>query len=199
MFETFRRLRRHMISAIVLFLLLGIALLGWPGLFLRFACYIIGALLLAFGVVTLLGEFRMPGRSVFVLGFGVIVAAVGIVVITNPEMVSSILPVVFGLILFVDGVSNLHHAFGLRRLAIGNWVTMLVLGMVTVALGVLILLHPYGTAELAFRIIGAALVYNALSDLFIVMQVNRAAKQTGVQKEKRRAIDVEARPVDDDE
>ncbi|MDO5549164.1 MAG: DUF308 domain-containing protein [Eubacteriales bacterium] len=199
MFETFRRLRRHMISAIILFFLLGIALVGWPGLFLQFACYIIGAVLIAFGVITLLGEFRMPDKSVLTLGFGVIVAAVGIVVITNPQMVSSIIPVVFGMILFLDGISNVYHALGLRRIEAGRWGVMLVLGIVTVALGALILLHPYGTAEMAFRVIGAALVYNALSDLFLVMQVSRAGRQNGVQKEKRRAIDVDVRPVDDDE
>jgi uncharacterized membrane protein HdeD (DUF308 family) len=199
MFETFRRLRHHMLSAAVLFLLLGIALLGWPGVFLRFACNIIGALLIAFGVITLLGEFRMPDWSILSLGFAILIAAVGIVVISNPQMISSIIPVVFGLFLIADGIVNLRHALGLRRYQTGNWVIMLLLGILTVALGALILLHPYGTAELAFRIIGAALIYNALSDLFILFQVNRAAKNTNSQKEKRRAIDVDARPVDDDE
>ena len=200
MFETFRRMRRHMISAIVLCLILGIALIGWPGVFLQFACYIIGGVLLVFGIVTLLGEFRAPARSILTLCVGVLIAAMGIVVITNPEMVSSILPIVIGILLFMDGVVNLRNALGLRRYEGSSWGTMLVMGIITVAFGALILLHPYGTAELAFRIIGAALVYNAVSDLFIMMQVGRAEKKHGGQKkEKRRVIDVNARPVDDDE
>lgn len=199
MFESFYRMRKHVLSAIILFLVLGIALLIWPGLFLRFACNIIGALLIAFGVVTLIGELRMTSRSMLTIGFGVVITAVGIVIIANPEMVSSIIPIVFGLILLFDGVGNLRYALGLRRFGTDNWVFLMVLGIVTLVFGAVILLHPYGTAELAFRIIGAALIYNALSDLIIAVQMNRAAKQAGVHKEKGRAIDVEARPVDDDE
>lgn len=199
MFESFYRMRKHVISAIILFLVLGIALLIWPGLFLRFACNIIGALLIAFGVVTLIGELRMPDRSMLTMGFGVVITAVGIVIIANPEMVSSIIPVVFGLILLFDGVSNIRQALGLRRFEVGNWAFLLLLGIVTLVLGVVILLHPYGTAELAFRVIGAALIYNALSDLIIAVQMNRAAKKSGIYKEKGRAIDVDARPVDDNE
>ena len=186
-------------SAISLFLVLGIALLIWSGLFLRFACNIIGALLIAFGAVTIIGELRMPGRSIFTMGFGVVITAVGIVIIANPEMVSSIIPVVFGLILLFDGLNNVRQALGLRRFEVGNWAFLLVLGIVTLVFGVVILLHPYGTAELAFRVMGAALIYNAVSDLIIAVQMNRTAKQAGIYKEKGRAIDVDARPVDDDE
>lgn len=199
MFESFYRMRRHVVSAIILFLVLGTALLIWPGLFLRFACNIIGALLIVFGAVTIIGELRMPGRSMVTMGFGVVIAAVGIVIITNPEMVSSIIPIVFGLILLIDGLSNVRQALGLRRFEVGNWAFLLVLGIVTLVLGVVILLHPYGTAELAFRVMGAALIYNAVSDLIIAVQMNRTAKQAGIYKEKGRAIDVDARPVDDDE
>ena len=141
----------------------------------------------------------MPGRSMVTMGFGVVIAAVGIVIITNPEMVSSIIPIVFGLILLIDGLSNVRQALGLRRFEVGNWAFLLVLGIVTLVLGVIILLHPYGTAELAFRVMGAALIYNAVSDLIIAVQMNRTAKQAGIYKEKGRAIDVDARPVDDDE
>lgn len=198
-FESFYRMRKHVVSAIVLFLALGITLLIWPGLFLRFACNIIGALLIAFGVVTLIGELRMPDRSMFTMGFGVVITAVGVVIIANPEMVSSIIPVVFGLILLFDGVSNIRQALGLRRFEVGNWAFLLLLGIVTLALGAVILLHPYGTAELAFRVMGAALIYNALSDLIIAVQMNRTAKKSGIYKEKGRAIDVDVRPVDDNE
>ena len=124
-------------SAIILFLVLGTALLIWPGLFLRFACNIIGALLIAFGAVTIIGELRMPGRSMVTMGFGVVIAAVGIVIITNPEMVSSIIPIVFGLILLIDGLSNVRQALGLRRFEVGNWAFLVVLGIVTLVLGVL--------------------------------------------------------------
>lgn len=199
MFQHFYAVRHGVMLSTVLLFLLGVVLVGWPGLFIEFACYILGGVLVAFGAVKVIEQLKQPYRNVFVMGFGIVVAAIGIVIITNPQMVSSIVPLVFGLILLFDGISSVRHSFDLHRYGDGKWVTLLILSLITVAFGVLVLLHPYGTAELAFRIMGIALIYNALSDAVMLHWVGRAAKEYGRTEEKRHAIDVEARPVDDDE
>ena len=199
MFEQFRRSRRSVMSAALLFLILGAALTIRPDLFLKFACYIIGAVLVAVGVIRILEELRQSRKSILSLGLGVVLAAVGIVVITNPALVSSIIPIIFGLILLMDGVYNIRHAIGMHRYQEHTWSVMLILGLITLALGVLILLHPYGTAQLAFRIMGIALLYNAISDLFIYYHVGRAAKKYVDADGVHDIIDVEGRPVEDDD
>ena len=89
----------------------------------------------------------------------------------------------------------MRHGIGLRRFGDPSGTSVLVLGIITVVFGAVILMNPYSTAELTFRLIGIALVYSGLSDLIIIFRMNRANKTY----ENQKIIDVEARPVDDDE
>ncbi len=200
MLRQFRQARRTMLTAALLFLVLGAAMTIAPGMFIQVACSVIGGVLVAFGVLLILGELRRAEKHVVTMGMGVLIVAVAIVIIANPQMVSSLIPLLFGIVLLVDGVSNIRHALGMRRYGESSWTLMLLLGIVTLVLGVLILLHPYGTAELAFRIMGIALLYNALSDLFIVLQLHRASKKyVDKDGQEHDIIDIETRPVEDDD
>lgn len=195
MFETFRSIRSSMILTAVGCLALGIALLLFPDMFLKIACYVIGALLIAWGVLGVLGCLRDHVARVGTILISVIAAGTGIFVISQPKTISSILPIVVGLILLIDGIVNVRHGIGLRRFGDPSGTSVLVLGIITVVFGAVILMNPYSTVELTFRLIGIALVYSGLSDLIIIFRMNRANKTY----ENQKIIDVEARPVDDDE
>ncbi|HIV68513.1 MAG TPA: DUF308 domain-containing protein [Candidatus Butyricicoccus stercorigallinarum] len=201
MFETFRRIRGSMLFGSAGSLALGTALLLIPDLFLQVACYVLGALLIASGVLSVLGSLRADGvrfgglRLGAVLACAVLVGA-GIFVISQPRAISSILPIVVGLLLLFDGALNIRQGLGLRGFGDRAAMSVLVLGVITVVLGAAILLNPYSTAALTLRLTGAALVYSGLSDLVIVFRMNRASK---TYEANRRVIDVETRPVEEEE
>ncbi len=195
MFETFRSIRVSMVIAAIGCLALGIALLVIPDLFLQAACYVTGAVLIAYGVISLLGCAREHKMNIWTGLASVVAIAVGIFIITQPKMISSILPIIFGLLLLLDGILNLRHGIGLYRFGDPSWKAVLVLGIITAVLGVVILLNPYSTAKLTFRMVGISLAYSGLSDFFIIFHMNRANRTY----ENQKIIDVEARPVTDDE
>lgn len=195
MFETFRSIRVNMALAAVGCLALGIALLVIPDLFLQVACYVTGAVLIAYGVLGLLSCIRTHSMNLFTGLVDVIAIGIGIFIITQPRMISSILPIIFGLILLLDGILNLRHGIGLHRFGDPSGKTVLILGVITVIFGVVILLNPYSTAKMTFRLIGIALVYSGLSDFLVIFRMNRANRTY----ENQKIIDVEARPVTEDE
>lgn len=195
MFETFRSIRSNMTMTAVVCLAIGAVLLIYPDMFLQVACYVLGALFIAYGVLGVLGCVRAHIMSMGTLIISIAAAAVGIFVITQPRTIGSILPIIIGLILLLDGLVNLRHGLGLRRFGDASWKSVVVLGVITVAFGAIILLNPYSTATVTFRLIGIALVYNGLSDVIILFRMNKASKVY----ENQKIIDVEARPVDDDE
>ena len=65
---------------------------------------------------------------------------------------------------------------------------MLALG--SIGLGVLILFHPYMTAETVIMVIGVVFLYLGVCDLWAIWTVSRAAKEL----KKLEAIEVE--PID---
>lgn len=195
MFETFRSIRVNMALAAVGCLALGIALLVIPDLFLQVACYVTGGVLIAYGVIGLLSCVRTHSMNLFTGLVDVLAIGVGIFIITQPRMISSILPIIFGLILLLDGILNLRHGIGLHRFGDPSGKTVLILGVITVIFGAVILLNPYSTAKMTFRLIGIALVYSGLSDFLVIFRMNRANRTY----ENQKIIDVEARPVTEDE
>lgn len=194
MFETFRSIRTNMLLAALGCLALGAALLIFPDAVLHVSCYVIGALLIAYGVLGVLGCVRDHMVRVGTILVSVIAVAAGILVINQPVAISSLLPIVVGLILLLDGAFNVRHGIGLRRFGDPFGTSVLVLGVITVAFGAIILLNPYSTATITFRLIGIGLVYSGVSDLIILFRMNRASKTY----EQQKIIDVEAHPVEDD-
>lgn len=195
MFETFRSIRANMIVAAIGCIALGVILLAFPDTFLRIACYVIGALLIAYGAVGILGCVREHMLHVPTVLISVVAAGVGIFIIAQPKIVSSILPIIFGLILILDAILNIRHAIGLHRFGDPSGKIVLILGVITLIFGLVILFNPYSTAKMTFRLIGIAMLYNGISDFLILFRMNRAARTYDNQK----IIDVEARPVEDEE
>lgn len=199
MFENFKNIRRNMSLAVLLYLVLGVILVVWPGSFIQFACNIIGALMIAFGVLTIIGEFTRHSKNAVMMFLGAFIGAIGIIIIANPELVSSIVPITFGIVLLINGLVNVRQAIGMHRYEEDSWMTLMILGIITLVLGCVILLHPYGTAQLAFRIMGAALIYSGLSDLFVIHKLGKAAKKYVDKDGEHDIIDVDVRPVDNDD
>ena len=62
MFETFRSIRFHLLLAALGYIAVGAVMLFIPDQFLAVVCYVIGALLIAYGVI---GMVFWPSPSVF--------------------------------------------------------------------------------------------------------------------------------------
>ncbi|MDO4287242.1 MAG: DUF308 domain-containing protein [Eubacteriales bacterium] len=203
MFETFRSIRIQLLLLSVGYLALGTAMLLMPDFFLTVVCYVVGALLIAYGVINIIGCIRKHMMQVFIIMASVVVMGVGVFVITRPRAIISILPIIFGIILLLDGVLNIRHGIGLRRFGAPGSITVMILGLITVIFGAVILFHPYTTAKMTFRLIGVGLVYSGLSDFIVLYRMNHASKvfdqRNTATKRKNNVIDVESHPVDKEE
>ena len=125
-------------------------LLLWPGVSAVVFCYAFGGVLLAYGVVTVVSFFLRDSRQgsfVFELLLGIIAAALGLLFLLRPAIVATILPVILGLFIVVDGLVNLKRALELRRMAYVRWNIPLWLSVGSVALGAFIVFQPFLAAE----------------------------------------------------
>lgn len=178
--DFFRQMKLSFLVASILYVILGLVLLIWPGVSATVFCWAFGSLLLAYGAVTILTFFFRDSRAgsfVFELLLGIVAAALGLLVLLRPVVVASVLPVIVGLFILVDGLVNLKRALELRSMMYERWIVPLVLSLISVGLGLLVLFHPFLAAEALVMVIGAVFLYTGVSDLWTIFQVSRWTKE----------------------
>ena len=95
---------------------------------------------------------------------------VGLVVFFAPKFVSGIFPVVGGVIIIVGGAKRFWDALAARNLGGQYWWLSMLLAVVCVALGVLIIVNPFGAAMGYVRLLGIAGIYYGVTGLIRLLR-----------------------------
>ena len=144
-----RYVKNGMLLLSVAYIVIGMLLLIMPETSLLWICNIFGVVVLVTGIVCLIQYARIRGTGFtapFMLVGGVITAGLGIFTLAKPQVVTSFLPVVFGIFIVVDGLSRIGTAIDLAKRKGQKWWLLLLLSLVSVALGVVLVLHPFDAA-----------------------------------------------------
>lgn len=167
-----RYVKNGMLLLSIAFLALGLLLLVMPETSLLWLCYAFGTVVLITGVVCLVQYARLRGSGFaapFFLVAGVVTAALGLFTLAKPQVVASFLPVVFGLFILIDGCSRIGTALELARRQAGKWWMMLLFSALSIALGILLLVNPFGAAVSAVMLCGVLLIIEGAVNLSCVV------------------------------
>ena len=178
-----KKLKWNLILMSVLYLGLGVFLLLVPGTALNVVCYALGAVVLACAVVQLVRYFAVE-RGVFqsqlTLISGLVCLGLGAFLIIRSDIVVRILPIVFGLFVIFDSLGRIQNALELRRCQYSSWKGFLLLALLSIALGVVMIVDPFGAMETLVMAIGIILIVegalNLLSALYTAIAVRRFIK-----------------------
>lgn len=96
-----------------------------------------------------------------------------------PEAVLSVLPLVLGSLLLVDGVGKLPLALTAIRDKYPNMVPMILASVIPILLGILIVVNPFQTAKIVVMVFGLSLVADGASDFLTVLLDKRSATPAG--------------------
>ena len=156
----------------IAYIVIGMMLLIMPQTSLLWICYAFGAVVLITGIVCLIQYARIRGTGFtapFMLVGGVITAGLGIFTLAKPQVVASFLPIVFGIFIVVDGLSRIGSAIDLAKRKGQKWWVLLLLSIVSVALGILLVLHPFGAAVSVVMVCGILLIVEGAMNLGCIL------------------------------
>lgn len=188
-----KKLKIHAVLAALLYLALGVVLVGWPDTTSSIICYVIGAVLLFYGLIAILAFLLSKERTApqsLQMVVGVVAAALGVFFLTRPVLLLSLLPVLMGLFIIIVNLLSVRRAFVMHRYRYPKWWVALLMALAAIALGVLILFHPYMAAQTVVVVIGIVFLYVGVCDLWAIFTVSQAAKKY----HKENPIEVE--PID---
>lgn len=173
-----RQQRRSSIAAAVVTILLGLFLAFWPGQSVSFLCMLLGAAIALTGVIYFVGWLarRKAGvPALFVLP-GVVLFALGAWLMTSPASVVQLVQYIFGAVLIFHGIVDLQGALALMGQGYSRWWVDLLLAVLTLALGMLVVVNPFGTFAALMTLVGLSLVFDGVTDLVIIWRLSRAFK-----------------------
>ena len=184
----------YSLSAVIC-VILGIVLLVWPGQSTNVVCMVLGIVLGGFGLIQIIlylatKEKTMVSHSMMMLG--VVLAVIGGWIVLKPETIIKAVPMIVGILIMIHGFHNAVQAIDLKKMQYDNWWVALLLSLLTVALGVVLICNPFTIVDTVVRIIGAFLVYDGLSDMWILSRVFKTKKN------RENIIDTDAVIVDED-
>lgn len=192
--ETLRRIKADVILSAVVCVVLGVVLFVWPKETIDVFCKVLAAALMIMGIVNILTYITSKFQRLFTGILGLIEALVGAWIFLKPESVVSLIPIVIGVILVIHGIQDLKLAMEAQENGCEKCWSMLAIAVIGIALGVLCIVNAFGLVKLATKIIGVALIYDGVSDIWIVNRTVRAAKAA---KEEAEVLEVEYKEVDE--
>lgn len=158
------------ICASIILMILGLLLIFQSEVTITTISYIIGAALIALGVLALI-RFIKSAKNITEMNFnldiiyGLVTVILGIVIITNPKAIASILPIILGIAIVINSASKLQYAFILKNDNNDMWKTTMIIAIVSAICGVVLLFNPFAGAVLIMKIVGIFIVVYSVLDI----------------------------------
>lgn len=187
-----KQLKWNLIALAIAFVVIGVVLIIYPTEVMSTACYIIAALLIIIGVISLIGYMRKDITKILyrydlVVGLSTIIG--GVLVIVKIDQLVTLIPVVLGFLVTISGILKMQNSIDMLRLGNGVWHVAFGLAIVNIIFGIVLLINPF-SETLLIALMGVALIYSGLTDLFVTIAISK--KLAEVQTEKTVKSDTEA-------
>lgn len=154
------------------FCALGVLLILFPGISVSAVGIIAGIMLIAFGIVKLIGYFSRDLYQLafqFDLAFGVLLIVLGTVILVSPDRALVFLCIVLGIAILTDGLFKLQSSLDARRFGLKVWGLLLGLAVCAGIIGTLLLLHPSESAKGLMILLGIGMLFEGLLNLYFAL------------------------------
>ena len=171
--QMWKQISKHWLFSSAVTIFLGLLLLLMPGFITKAAGYVLGIGAVVFGgsqVIRYFQEERIyPEFFRKDLMVGLLAATLGILILIRVEGVISLAPAVLGAVLFSNGVVGLQRAIKARKAAYPQWWMLLIFALLTLALGLVLIINPFGSVKAAVMVVGGGLIYEGISDILTML------------------------------
>jgi len=143
-----------------------------PALFSTVLGVVIGISMILFGVVKVIGYFSKDlFRLAFQydLAFGILLAALGVIVLTEPDNLISFLCIAIGIAILADGLFKIQMSMDAKQFGLSKWWLVLSVAIITGLIGLVLIFKPVEGSYLLIRILGIALMAEGIMSIVTVL------------------------------
>ena len=140
-----------------LFIVLGVGLIALRDLSVSLIGIAAGVMLIAFGIVKLIGYFS---KDLYLLG---------VIILRNPDQAMSFLCLMLGIATMADGLFKLQSALDARRFGLKSWLLILTLAVGAGVVGALLMLRPMQSARALTVLLGIGMMLEGVLNLCVAL------------------------------
>jgi uncharacterized membrane protein HdeD (DUF308 family) len=121
--------------------------------------------------------FANEKKNMLRMAGGLILLLIGVWVLVRPNSVLKLIPIVIGVILLIHALEDFRLALDTKNQNYSGWWIIFLMALLSAALGVVCICDSFGVVEISMMIIGVCLIYDGISDIWIVMSSTRAFRR----------------------
>ena len=138
--------------------------------------YFIGGVLVLIGVVGIIDYIRKIKtnyKSELDLIYGIVTIILGVLIITNPESIATIINYILGVIIIINSASKFNYSLQLRNSSTSIWKGTMIVSILTAICGVLLIFNPFKGASTIVTIIGIIIIVYGVLDIISTIFIKR--------------------------
>ena len=152
--------RSSLVSSITLFIL-GLLIIFKSEITIIAISYLVGGALIALGtfaIIQFIKNIEISGKNDLDILYGVVTIILGLLIVKNPKLIASVLPVIIGVAIIINSATKLQYAFELKKENNQQWKTTMIISIISVICGVILLFNPFKGAVIITQTIGIFMI-----------------------------------------
>ena len=173
LFQELGKMKRSWIMTSIIMIAIGVVMIMCPVRYMGMLVSALGYVLLVAATVIILNF--LSSKKVLInyiaLTGALFVGLLGLFVLVHRRDILQILSLVFGLVLVIEGLSDLYNAFMYaRRAGRTAWWVLAVLSVLTVIFGLILLVNPWWDTPAALKqVIGGMMLFSSVASIIRIV------------------------------
>lgn len=172
MFDIIKKELNISILSSIIYIILGIIIVLNPEEALEGMSIVIAALLIAFGIMFIVINFKYLKRDGNIL-CGILLIVMGIALAIYPKSLNVLISLGVGTWFIAVSISRIKVATWLREITEVNWLMILIPAIFTLLIGIVFIFAPLTSAVTLAIITGSLMIVYSLCDLFEVLYIKK--------------------------
>jgi uncharacterized membrane protein HdeD (DUF308 family) len=148
-------------------MIMGLLLFLNPEGIISIISIIIGAFAILYGVTQLIIYFKNRNLN---LGYtdlmiGLFAFVSGILLVSNTNIIATIIPIIIGVCMIMMGVKKLDLSLKFKDSNVTGWSYMLIMSILTILCGIVLIINPIKGAFIATKVVGIIIVIYSVIDV----------------------------------
>ena len=136
-------------------------------------------MLIVYGLIKILGYFSRDVYCLafqFDLAFGVLLAAVGVIIIVRRNVVVNLIFGIFGILILADALFKIQMSVDAKKFGLNLWWRIMLVAILTGVLGFLLLIRPSEAAEVMMILVGVSILFEGILNLCVAFYTIKIIK-----------------------